>query len=506
MAGEKYDQEFFLALAAKGKDAWNAWRRDPANKDVRVTFAGVDFSQAPRDEINFEGFEFGNDADFSKCMWRGPTFEDILKNPKGSVGTRFACFSFATFGDQANFSNAAFFGHRGPSFFATTFGDSANFAGVNFSAGASFGLAVFSGSVRFAHTIFGAYGGASFRCSDFRSFADFGGAIFSNACFNGAAFRSVAFFQQTHFKGRAEFAGMSKEEWTGYLASYLATLESAGIDERARTALKRQHENSWGPWGGPDRFQGISCGAARFDGEAIFSGRSFKKIADFTNTRFYFPPNFDNVTGANGIDFTGARIGFVPKGKFIHLTEDSGVLVRLRTFRKVVEETKNHDLERDLYVEERKAERGVYWRWPRNAAHFFSNIVWMFVMLFYWAFANYGRSVALPFAWLVVSGLVFYYWGYPAVLAPVMPQSGTLDAAKYEHAVRMLALGNAVPFVGPLTIDAKVKDFLFCPSANTDCLPIPSEGYQFLVLGQNLLSIILVFFIGLALRNYFKIK
>jgi hypothetical protein len=37
MADEKYDQHFFLALAANGKDAWNAWRRDPANKDVRVT-------------------------------------------------------------------------------------------------------------------------------------------------------------------------------------------------------------------------------------------------------------------------------------------------------------------------------------------------------------------------------------------------------------------------------------------------------------------------------------
>jgi hypothetical protein len=40
------DQAFFLALAAKGKEAWNAWRRDPANKGVRVTFAGIDFSEA----------------------------------------------------------------------------------------------------------------------------------------------------------------------------------------------------------------------------------------------------------------------------------------------------------------------------------------------------------------------------------------------------------------------------------------------------------------------------
>jgi hypothetical protein len=34
----------------------------------------------------------------------------------------------------------------------------------------------------------------------------------------------------------------------------------------------------------------------------------------------------------------------------------------LRALRKIAEETKNHDLERDLYIEERKAERGVYWR------------------------------------------------------------------------------------------------------------------------------------------------
>ncbi len=68
---KKCDQAFFLALASKGTDAWNAWRRDPANKDVRVTFAGIDFSEAPRDEIDFSGFEFGENADFSGCKWRG---------------------------------------------------------------------------------------------------------------------------------------------------------------------------------------------------------------------------------------------------------------------------------------------------------------------------------------------------------------------------------------------------------------------------------------------------
>jgi hypothetical protein len=57
----KYDQDF-IALAAKGKEAWNEWRRNPANEKVRVTFAGIDFSVAPN-QINFQGFEFGDGAD-----------------------------------------------------------------------------------------------------------------------------------------------------------------------------------------------------------------------------------------------------------------------------------------------------------------------------------------------------------------------------------------------------------------------------------------------------------
>jgi hypothetical protein len=60
-------------------------------------------------------------------------------------------------------------------------------------------------------------------------------------------------------------------------------------------------------------------------------------------------------------------------------------------------------------------------------------------------------------------------------------------------------------FRRPLTIDAEIKKFLFCPGFGP-CLPIPPEGYQLLVVGQNVVSIILVFFIGLALRNYFRIK
>ncbi len=358
-----------------------------------------------------------------------------------------------------------------------------------------------------------------------------GGAFGDRANFAGAAFGELARFDDTVFKGRVEITGIPFGKWGAF---------------QARLAVGHPHKGGWqlhGP--GPDSLLSISFARARFDDGANFSGRSFYDAADFTNARFYSPPDFDAAASAARIDFSGVHIGFVPPGRLLHWTSESKVPVRLRRLRKIAEETKNHDLERDLYIEERKAERGVYlhqllgldelkknlegineqkkhvwleWRLQRRAcnAHWlrilakpnkitrlFAHLLWIAVMGVYWALADYGRSFIRPTAWLIASGF-FFYWRYTEILAQVMAKAP--DIEKYKQAVRMLALGNTVPFVGPLTIDSKVKEFLFCSGCNCPDPILPPEGYQWLVLGQNLVSIILVFFIGLALRNYFKIK
>jgi uncharacterized protein YjbI with pentapeptide repeats len=491
----KYDQAFFLDLAAKGKDAWNAWRRDPANEDEYVTLQGVDFSKAPNDEINFSGFEFGDYADFSGCKWRRC---EVPKDPSypDELGQGHAFFTCAVFGHHANFAKANF----GLAKFAgASFGDKANFTGA-----------------------------------EFDSFANF----------NGAVFGSGAHFDRAIFKGPIGFTGQSWEEWERDLARV------SGMSKAAIEAFKEQHIKSGS---GPDHFLTISYAGARFfrariEQKSGYSGRSFERVADFTNARFYYPPHFEpDMKNAHRIDFTGAHVGFTPPGTMFQWTSDSTVPIRSRALRKIAEETKNHDLERDLYIEERKAERGVYWdllveelkRAPeelkkkleditiqkkhawlesrlqaraRNAhrlgiagiyARLFTHVLWIIVMGVYWALADYGRSFARPAAWLIASGF-FFYGRYLAVLAQLMAKAPDID--KYKQAVRMLALGNTVPFVGPLTIDGEIKKFLFCPDCADKISAFPPEGYQLLVLSQNLLSIILVFFIGLALRNYFKIK
>jgi uncharacterized protein YjbI with pentapeptide repeats len=109
----EYDQAFFLALAAKGKDAWNKRRR--VNKHERVTFSGADFSKAPLDQIDFSGFDFGAGADFrdtrfgERAVFRNTQFGDGAYFDRAVFG-KYATFERAVFGAKANFDSVSFGG------------------------------------------------------------------------------------------------------------------------------------------------------------------------------------------------------------------------------------------------------------------------------------------------------------------------------------------------------------------------------------------------------------
>ena len=68
---------------------------------------------------------------------------------------------------------------------------------------------------------------------------------------------------------------------------------------------------------GSDRFLAISFERARFDGEADFSGRTFERATDFSNSRFCRPPNFDASTNPCRDRFLGANIGFGRPGRLV---------------------------------------------------------------------------------------------------------------------------------------------------------------------------------------------
>jgi hypothetical protein len=173
------------------------------------------------------------------------------------------------------------------------------------------------------------------------------------------------------------------------------------------------------------------------------------------------------------IRFSGAVKLFGKEWKVRGWTTDSDVANHLRSLRKLADETKNHDLERDLYIEERKAERGIRLAqlWPKGSnedredheptdwlkvptvvVKIFGHCLWIVVMAIYWLLSNFGRSFALPIGALLVS-VVAFHWAYLAVLkAPSAAAANTFKDAAWAYAIP-----NAVPFVGALTLDKDVK-------------------------------------------------
>jgi len=172
--------------------------------------------------------------------------------------------------------------------------------------------AAFEGEADFTQAAFGFT--ARFTGATFGDIAHFTGAAFGgHALFTGSAFGGYANFSQTHFEGRARFSGMSEEQWAGDFIN----VDGTGGEPSA--TLKQRHKESWTrDASGPYRLLSISFERARFDGEADFSGRSFEQAANFTEARFYYPPDFDAAANVHRIDFTGAYIRFVPPGKLVH--------------------------------------------------------------------------------------------------------------------------------------------------------------------------------------------
>lgn len=520
-----YDQEFFLALArpsantdearAEARERWNAWRRDPANERVVVTFVGVDFRTEENRGISFAGFEFGYGTQFYDAK-----FDDSTRFYGANFGP-LAIFIDATFEFRATFRDAIF---RGSALFnRVAFGHRADFCGTKISDQAIFADATFGHQANFGDATFGT--GADFSCVTFGSGTTFDGATFGgNADFSGKPIDEVVVAREQ------KLSDLTDEERAHRMLDF-------------RERLQDYHSDS-------SKFLAVSFAVARFCGSVSFARRSFERPADFTGVRFEAPPAFDGASNLHRIDFTGARAGFVPADRpwwKPDWTTDSAVAIRLRALRSHIEATKNHDFERDLYIEERKAERGIYFaryrrekRWGALAGH----CVWIAVMGAYWALSDYGRSWLRPTAWLVASIPAFHFL-YAGLLSDrregavvaareaVTGASADKDAltvvkgweaaearvlSDYDATVGQLAVSNAVPFVGPLTIDPGAKAFLYCgvwPAGKGEagagtvvepCRPIPPPGFQIATISQNLLSILLVFFIGLALRNYFRLK
>jgi hypothetical protein len=384
-------------------------------------------------------------------------------------------------------------------------------------------------------------------------------------------------FSGVTFGPNAKLTGWSPEEQSKFSTSLVEGPLSDIWSEDLKAAFVGRTEAVR-----PDRFSSISFLAARFLGEVDFSGRQFDDDADFTLAQFDELPRFESLINVN-------LHGRLLKNHFLNFRPFFAVSTTQRRYlRKLADDAKNHDLERDLYIEERKSERSDYffallyepflhlsrqWRdrrkkgfWSVNGLSDFPmevaaqivvttprllvHIGWSAVEWLYWLLADYGRSFIRPLLALLLSIVLFNaaYWlllrpqgapwprataaamaraahrNDPPWLLPLMgalEQGITLPKANdppFVRAVWAFSIANAVPFVGALTLDKEIiKERLICGDQPVDerkavelgvppCVPIPPLRFQALALLQTIVSSACVFFIALALRNYFRVR
>jgi hypothetical protein len=129
----------------------------------------------------------------------------------------------------------------------------------------------------------------------------------------------------------------------------------------------------------------------------------------------------------------------------------------------------------------------------------------------YWLLSDYGRSVLRPLVAIIASVFLFH-----AAYSKLLSAPDAAAQPAFGRAVWAFTIANAVPFVGALTLDKDVKEVLLCTGVPRDnsraaetgartCNSVPTVAFQLVALGQSILSALLVFFLALALRNFFKL-
>jgi len=505
-----------LALARLGKEAWNAWRLKypvtypvDGHEDFPENIA--DFSNRPL-SIGFEGFKFGDYADFSNTY-----FEDNSNFQNARFGWR-TQFKKATFGSYNFFSGAEFksnvsfedaqFGDM--TFFnSATFKDEANFRGAKFGDQADFSETEFGAGTQFINTQFGYY--ASFRkvkfgveCRKLQNIqTSFLGALFGinanftetkffgNVCFDGTQFRSDAKFERAEFYGNANFKGLNWE------SSFLSCTES-----------EIKNTRNWSEKYGlkPDVFDSISFSGAEFHSTADFSNRSFigrtsfarfsevvtifeyspdgkqieKNISHNYPVKFTKAPLFHNCKLHQDTTFDGAKY---PKPSSDPTENDTAA----RAYRTLKLAFSQHQATREeqLFFRLEMAE---------EAARAPCTLKWLFWL--YSHFSDYGYSLSRPmvllFLTLPVFALIYNH------LAGFTPCCLWTDSCQIKSELWQFTLMQALPLPGFDKWSESLRECLF--------LKHPSATLPIFVMLHKTIALLALFLSGLALRNLFKMK
>lgn len=450
--------------AQQGKNVWNVWAEENPG-------ASVDFSADTLAGINFKGFVFPGIANFAKT----------------TVPTA-VTFASAKFRAAANFQRANF--SYSASFQGASFEGLANFLSSNFDhETAHFDGARFLDDVVFAETRF--HQAVVFSDATFQKIADFGGtrfdreANFRNATFsNGpACFPRATFMQPVNFgggrfgKSGTDFSGTSFKQHATFDAA-----EFAGFADYRRAEFIGEASFRRSSW-----HNLVAFNDAQFTTVAVFKDSVFRSVPTFHGATLHEDTTFEGVTWP--------KLPHDDQSPYDAARAWARLRVEMSRLHKYEDELSFFAMELRSRAQDRHneppAKRGLYRLYLALGA---------------------GRNVAKPLGWLLgLNAALFlpFYWYAAAtiqnrkgsiwdILADAFTLNVPADVVSYT-------LVQALPFVGgsiPGRADLYRRLFAATDSTGID-LPLWLELVSAV---QQLTGFALLFMIGLALRNRFRMK
>lgn len=285
------------------------------------------------------------------------------------------------------------------------------------------------------------------------------GYVFAHATFNGAEFSEHASFSRVTFTGNAEFINakfIQDAEFINAEFSWNTNFSSAIFSGDAYF--------NRATFSGPANFRG-----ATFSNKAIFTNAEMKAPTFFEVCRFdKFPPQ---LHGATLHQRTNWRRVSWPRLKGLELQEVEDLTDDYSVLKLEMDKQKRHEDELMFFSKElecRQVELGI--------------IKGFHILLYGWT-CNYGQSIILPLCWLI--NLIILGWNL--IMSAYMPEI-TWDKALLTSIANCLgSFGVHKELVGSL-------------------LKCASVGTQMLLMLQGITALILLFLIGLGLRNRFRMK
>lgn len=487
-----------IDLWLQGRDVWNKWVEE--NPVADVIFAGADFTgykevsfrlyKFPEGLVDFAEADFGNGSVY---FW------------KTDFGKGHVCFTKAKFDKGLISFNCAKFDEGEVDFVATRFGNGdVHFSGTNFGRGnVHFQFSEFGkGRVNFSGTVLKS---GYFNMSEVK-FGD-GDLIFSHSSFveGGVNFsRSEFGFGKVNFEkvlfgsGNVSFSGVTFKN---------NDLNFSGINVGGKFEFNDISSLS--------KIKSLTFKFATFEGPVNFDRNTFNCVPDLSSTKFshhfslynfnVFPKKRSKCrlchTLINRAIFFLFLVWLGERKKELCRVlarkysvrfewlirreadneNDVNSLIRLK---ELAEANKDHQLAIDLHVEELKCSRWVRTPWYK-----------LLVEFLFQKCSDYGRSIFRP-----ICSLAFLLLFFTTIYASASSKKDVWSDALLFSFSQMFSLI-------PSSKDARTESSKELYGAIVDDkLVVDIPNFVFWLAGiQSLASIALIFLVGLALRNRFRI-